>query len=171
MATTPGVAADAGTYRLVAPNVEVYSMFKPSNRNISDISVAASAVVTTLVDHGYAVGQAVSFRVDATSGMTQIDGIVGNITAVTASTFTTDINSSGFTAFKFPLPADSPFTAPSVVVVGDQHGGTVDQLAVGKIDNQAYIGVVLQPGATKPAGSNGDVIKWRAGRSFSVDNE
>ena len=86
-------------------------------------------------------------------------------------TFTVDIDSSGFTAFNFPLPAVAPYTPASVTVVGDEHGSSVDQLAVGKMNNQAYIGVVLQPGAALPAGENGDVIKWRAGRSFSIDNE
>lgn len=170
IATTPGVVAGTGFYRLVAPNVEIYSMFTPSNRNIANITQAASAVVTTLVDHNYAVGQAITFNVNSDSGMTQINGLVGNITAVTTSTFTVDINSSGFTAFNFPLPAVAPYTPSSVTVVGDEHGSSVDQLAVGKLYNQAYIGVVLQPGEALPAGEDGDVIKWRAGRSFSVDN-
>lgn len=171
LATAPGVIAGAGFYRLVAPNVEIYSMFTPSNRNIANITQAASAVVTTLVDHNYAVGQAVTFRVDADSGMTQINALVGNITAVTTSTFTVDIDSTGFTAFNFPLPAVAPYTPASVVVVGDEHGSTVDQNAVGKMYNQAYIGMVLQPGALMPAGEADDVIKWKAGKSFSVDNE
>ncbi len=172
IATAPGVIAGAnGSYRLVAPNVEIYSMFTPSNRNIANITQASSAVVTTLVDHNYAVGQAVTFSVDSDSGMTQINGLIGNITAVTTSTFTVDIDSSGFTAFKFPLPAIAPYTPSSVTVVGDEHGSAVDQQAVGKLYNQAYIGVVLQPGAALPAGENGDVIRWRAGKSFSIDNE
>ena len=170
LATAPGIIAGAGTYRLVAPNVEIYSMFTPSNRNIADISVASSAVVTTLVDHNYSVGQAVTFRVNEAHGMTQINKLVGNITAVTTSTFTVDIDSSGFTAFKYPEAADSPVVHATVVVVGDQPGSTNDQLAVGKMYNQSYIGVVLQPGAALPAGIAGNVIKWRAGKSFSVDN-
>lgn len=171
LATAPGVIAGAGFYRLVAPNVEIYSMFTPSNRNIANITAAASAVVTTLVDHGYLVGMAVKFKVDSDSGMTQINGLTGNITAVTTSTFTVDINSTAFTAFKFPLPAVAPYTPASVVVVGDEHGSAVDQQAVGRMKNQAYIGMVLQPGDLFPAGANNDVIKWRAGKSFSVDNE
>jgi hypothetical protein len=167
LATAPGlVAGAAGYWRLVAPNIEIYNMFNPSIRNISNITAATSAVVTTLVDHGYAVGQSVRMKVDSNCGMTQMNNLVGTITAVTASTFTLNIDSSAFTAFKFPLPAVGEFTPAQVIPFGDTATSTYANTFGGSFLNQGFIGMVLTAGVKQPAGSNADVIYWKAGRSF-----
>jgi len=171
LATAPGIAAGAaGYYKLIAPNIEIYRMFTPSNRNISNITSASSAVVTTLVDHGYAIGQQVSFKVPEEFGMTQLDGLSGNITAVTDSTFTVDIDTSSFTAFKFPSYTLSPFVLASVVPVGDNPAYSGYMTAPGAFKNQGFSGVILTAGTTGPGGNAGDVISWRAGKSEVVDN-
>ena len=166
LATAPSVVAGAaGFYKTIAPNIEIYRMFTPSNRNIADVSVAASAIVTTLVDHGYAVGQRVKFSVPALYGMTQLDGLTGNITAVTAgppNTFTVDIDSSAFTAFTFPVTTSTPFVHASVVPVGDNPGYASYMTAPGAFYNQAFTGVVLAGGTTGPGGNAGDTVYWTA---------
>lgn len=168
LATAPGVVNGAGFYRVVAPNAALYDMFYPSKRVIANITAAASAVVTTLVDHNYLVGQTVKLMVPATCGMTEINGLVGTITAVTASTFTVNINSTAFTAFNYPLPAIVPFTPAEVIPYGDASilGATT---LTGATVNAYTMGLMLAGGATCPAGANADVIKWIAGKSFAND--
>lgn len=171
LATAPGVVAGAnGVYRIVGINVESYNLFAPSLRNISDISKAASAVVTTLVDHDFKVGQLIKFKVPSVYGMTELDGLTGAVTAVTASTFTVDVNSTGFTAFTFPIFTDVPFDLAVAVPVGDAKS-SVNQLTPSKFYNQGYVGVVLYPGAALPAGRANDVIRWTAYKSVRVDDE
>jgi len=175
LATAPGIVTGvAGYFKVIAPNLEIYRMFTPSNRNIANVTAAASAVVTTLVDHGYSVGQRVKFHVPADYGMTQLDGLTGNITAVTAgppNTFTVDIDSSAFTAFQFPVYTESPFVHASVVPVGDNPAYAGYMTAPGSFYNQGFIGVVLYGGTTGPGGNAGDVIYWKSGRAELIDNE
>ena len=167
MANAPGLAGTAGFYR----HIPYDPIFYPRFRYIVNITAADPAVITTSVQHGYTVGQ--KFRVnlpDANFGMTEINKLEATVTAVTASTITTDIDSTGFAAFAFALPADVPFTMPTVNPIGIDTGtallGAVDLLA-DATRNTAYIGIRLHPGVLSPAGSNNDVIKWVACKSFS----
>lgn len=160
----------AGTTGSFYP-VKVPPQFYPLRRFISKITSANPAVVTTTVSHGYAVGQLVRFNVPAGYGMTQIDGLVGTITAVTASTFTTDIDASAFTTFAWPLTAAVPFTHATVVPLGDSSASTYAGLYSGSFEDQNYIAMKLAAGTDSPAGALNDVIYWIAGKSFSVNNE
>ncbi len=172
LATVPGVVAGAnGSYRIVAPDIATYNLFYPSSRMIANITQAASAVVTTLVDHPYKVGQTVRFNVGPEYSMTQIDGMLGTITAVTTSTFTVNIDTTAFTAFTFPTYLYTKFTAAAVVPVGDIYTGS----NICSLANQGYRGVILGGGlaavgatANGPAGVLGDVIYWRAGKSTNM---
>jgi len=96
-------AASAGSFRII----NATSAFYPRRRFITAISAAASAVITLSVVHQFTVGQAIRVVVPSVFGMTQINGLVGNITAISTAnnTITVDINSSGFTAFAFPTSA------------------------------------------------------------------
>ena len=170
LATAPGQIANTGTYRVVAPNIEVYNLFQPTNRNIAKITAVTNAVVTTLVDHGYSVGQQVKFSIPSESGMIELDGLTGNITAITAGTFTVDVDTSAMTAFTFPVYGDVPCQIPNVVPVGDAKS-SVSQTAPSKFYNQGYIGVVLTGGTTKPGGSNNDVVRWTAYKVERTDDE
>lgn len=167
------VAGTTGSWRKINFN----PIFYPRRRFITEISVASQAVVTTSVTHGYTVGQQVRFNVPVAYGMTQINGLVGNIlavnTATTVNTFTVDIDSSAFTAFTFPLAAASPFSPAEVVPVGED---TATGIAYGQdiladsTENVSLIGMHLTGGLSCPAGANSDVMFWAAGKSFSVDN-
>ena len=108
-------AAGPGTYRVIAHG----PFYSPVTRTITSITQAAQAVVTTSVDHNYSVGDACRFSTNADGnsafGMPEIDGLTGNIVAITQHTFTVDIDTTAFTAFAFPLTAAVPFT-PAIVV-------------------------------------------------------
>lgn len=167
MANAPGAAATAGYYRVMPYD----PIFYPRYRYIINITQAAAAVIHTSVDHGYTVGQKIRVNLpDASFGMTEINKLEATVTAVTAGTITTDIDSTGFTAFAFALPASVPFTMPTVNPIGIDTGtaitGAVDLLADATL-NTSYIGIKLATGVLSPAGSNNDVIKWVACKSFS----
>lgn len=160
------VAGTAGFYR----KINFSPLFYPRRRSISKISQAASAVVTTNVDHGYTVGQQIRFTVPAAYGMVELNGLNGSITAITASTFTVNIDTTAFTAFAFPALAAVPFTAALAVPFGEAADTTIvdpNNLDDATI-NTGYIGILLAAGATSPAGSAADVIYWTAGKSFNV---
>lgn len=161
------VAGTTGFYR----KINFPALYYPRRRFITKLSQAASAVVTTSVDHGYTVGQEIRFNVPDGYGMTEINGLSGTITAVTASTFTVNIDSSGFTAFAFPAAAAVPFSPAEAIPFGEDTAqalsSNVDILGDATI-NQGYIGMVLAGGAASPGGANADVMYWVAGKSFNV---
>lgn len=164
LANAPGAAATAGNFFIIPYN----PLFYPSARRIVNITQAVNAVVTTSVNHNYIVGQSVRLNVPAVFGMVQADQLLVNITAVTATTFTTDLNSTAFSAFVFPLAAAYPFTPARCVPVGEEtdansNPNLLDDATV----NTGIIGITLAPGINGPAGQNNDVIYWSAGRSFN----
>lgn len=155
-------------------------IFYPRKRVVSKITQAAQAVVTTTVNHGYQVGQQIRFTNanqvrpgSAAYGMVEINNVTGNIVATTASTFTVDVDTTGFTAFAFPLTANYPFTPLEVVPVGEDTATALAQVPPldtlnDAVFNTAQIGMLLGAGITSPAGSNNDVVFWVAGKSWNV---
>lgn len=170
MANDPGVVGSGGTYRIINFDPQFY----PRRRFVVKITQASQAVVTTSVRHGYVLGEKITLNVSAPWGMTEINGMSGTVVARTDSTFTLDIDSSTFTAFTFPLPAAVPFTFAEAIPAGmntaQALSDNVDILGAATVDT-AYLGVELVAGTGSPAGVENDVIFWRAGRAFSVDNE
>lgn len=144
-----GFAADAtsGQYRII----NATDAFYPRRRFITAITQAASAVITLSVTHGFTVGQQVRIIVPDAFGMTEIDGLLGTITAATSggatNTITVDIASTGFTAFAFPTSATAAagVTFAQVVPVGEAavnstaqpYGNLLDDATV----NQGFTGI------------------------------
>ena len=163
-----GFAADAtaGFVRKV-PNNPIYF---PEKNFITNITAANPAVVTLSVTHGLSVGGQVRFFVSSDNGMTEIDGLIGEITAVSTAnnTITVNIDSSAFTAFTFPTSATAAngYTQAHIVPVGE-----ISSVLTEATDNQAQIIMQLAAGADSPAGSNNDVIYWRAWKAGLVNNE
>lgn len=170
MSTLAG-AGTSGSWR----RIKFDPIFYPRRRFITAITQATSAVVTLSVTHGYTAGQAVRFVVPSAYGMTEMDGLIGNITAIdttttTGNTITVDIDSSAFTSFAFPADGDEPFSPALIVPVGETANGTYANVIDDATDNVSFIGMQLAAGTDSPAGANGDVVYWRAGKSFSVSN-
>lgn len=160
----------AGTTGSFYP-VNIPAAFYPRRRFISAVTAANPAVVTTTVAHQFTVGQQVRFVVPAGYGMVQLDGLTATVTAVAASTITTDVDSSAFTAFAWPLTAAVPFTHAQVIPVGEDSSSTYVNLLDDATVDQNVIAMSLATGTTSPAGAANDVIYWKAGKSFSVNNE
>lgn len=170
----------AGTFRRIPYNPYFY----PSTRYITEISQATQAIVTLSVTHDYTVGQSIRFIIPTVTalafGMTELDGVEATIVAIgqpdvdgATNTITVDVDTTGFTAFAFPLTTAPGFTPAQVVPIGEN---TATALLLGAnilgdaTLNTAFFGIQLQAGTGSPAGVDGDVIYWVAGKSFSVNN-
>lgn len=171
IATAPGITSNLGFWR----KVKYDPIYYPRRRFIGNITAAANAVVSCTADHGLTVGQKVRIVVPDAYGMIQMNNLLATVKAVPAANqLTLDIDSSAFTAFKFPLPIDVPFSPALVVPVGMDTAqaitSSVNELADATV-NTAIIGLELTAGASCPGGENNDVIYWVAGKSTSVNNE
>jgi hypothetical protein len=175
MTTLGAGVGGAGSFRVI-PFDPIYY---PRRRYITSVTTGSTTVVKMSVTHGYKVGQQVRFVVPDNFGMTQLNGLTGNIIAInttttSGNTITVDIDSSAFTAFAFPATTAVPISFAEVIPVGED---TATAIAYGQdilsdaTLNTAYIGMRLAAGANSPAGSASDVIYWVAGKSFSVDNQ
>lgn len=76
--------------------LEIKEYIGVNSRSITAITQAASAVVT-VGTHTFVVGDMLAFS--GVSGMTQINGLTGTVTAIGATTVTVNINSSAFSAY------------------------------------------------------------------------
>lgn len=156
--------ASAGSIRVVPFDARYY----PRWRYITGITQAASAVVTMSVTHGLTVGQKVRFIVPSEFGMTQMNGLLGTITAIntTTNTITVDINSAGFTAFAFPTSAQAlaGVSFPIVVPVGEAATSPYQNLLDDATRNLSIRGV--QIGTTVQ--TTGKLYQWIAKKGLSI---
>lgn len=90
------------------------SEFYPRMREISDITRAQYAEVTTEEDHDFVDNEIVSFRVSRAYGMVEMNNLQSKVRSHTDDTITVDIDSSNFTAFS--IPGDLAGTTPPCVV-------------------------------------------------------
>ncbi len=140
--------------------------FIPKTRRVVGISQATQAVIDVNLAHTYKVGDVVKFELDAKYGMTQIDKLEGRVVAVANDLqFTVNIDSSGFTAFKFPTSAEAAPGAgvnpARVIPVGqaalpDANGNIVVNSPTFA---EGFKGIEL---GTALVGVNNDVIRWVA---------
>ena len=115
--------ATAHTFRKIPFDARFY----PRRRFITAISAANPAVIQLSVLHDFVVGEQVRIYVPAAFGMTQMDGQLATITAVTntigtgTNSITVNVDSTAFTAFAFPTSAVAAtgITFPQVVPVGE----------------------------------------------------
>lgn len=162
--TAPGSAATAGTVR----RIPFHDDYIPTGRFISAITQAASAVITLTVTHGFVAGQNVRIYVPENWGMTEMDGLIGNITAVntTTNTITVDIDSSGFTAFSYPTSAQAAVgvNVAQVIPIGETANSTYANSLDDAINNTTFRGV--QVGTSVQ--TTGKVYQWVARRGTAI---
>ena len=168
LSQAPGaIAGAAGTFRRIPYN----PLYYPRARVISNIAPTAPGAlttdVTTLVNHGYTVGQSIRFTVPADCGMIEMDGIQATVVAAAAGVFTVNVDSNAFTAFTFPLIAAYPSNFAIAKPVGEDSVVAPNVLADATL-NTGYIGVQLGAGVYSPAGAFGNLIYWVAGKSENL---
>lgn len=162
--------ATAGYTRRVSKMMAV----EPQFLYVTAISQATSAVVTLSVDPTayYVVGMKVRFSVPYIFGMTQMNGLTGKITALSAAayTMTVDIDSSAFSAFAFPASATrSQFATVSPAGVATQfdpvtqvetgYNFQYQPFRTGQFTPYMYLG---GGGAGNLTGAANDEIAWMA---------
>jgi len=164
---TLGYAVGAG-YAAPATNADYRIIpakyYSPYRRWIANITAAAAAVISVTVAHNYVVGDYITVHnPDANFGMPEIDGVTGLVTAVTANTITTDINSAAFTAFAYPTSA---IAAAGCSFPHVTNTGEVSTKLTSSMDNTAYYGMYLDTGVV---GANTNVMDWMAfSRDYTV---
>jgi len=161
--------ATAGSFRIVPFNPRYY----PPNRYITSISRAASAVITLSVQHNFTVGQEVRIICPSAFGMTQINNLLGVITAVgtaAQNTITVNIDSSGFNAFAFPTSAVAAagVTFAQVVPVGEAAINSIAQPYGNLLDdatrNISFSGLIIGSGVQ----TSGVLYQWIARNGVTV---
>ncbi len=137
---------------------------------ITAITAGATTQVTTSEDGQlYAVGDVMRFNISSAMGMSELNGLQGTILSInsTTNTFTVDIDSSAFSPYVYPAASAVPFTIGQMQPVGTISSTTLSDAT----KNLSTLSMTLGAGANGPAGQTGNVIFWRAGKSFSVTNE
>lgn len=125
--------------------------FYPRTRYISAITLGTTTTIKMTVAHDFAVDDLVRLVVPQQFGTKELNSLAVKVTAITTGTITVDYDSTGFTAFTFPLTGVSIPQYAQVVPMSPA------------VQNDGEIGIVLQAGTGAPAGSDGDVILWKAG--------
>lgn len=179
------------------PRVYNVYQIKPNSTNSSYADVYTSNKPLYKTGQSVRFNVPKNVPVGTSWGMPQINGLVGNVVSVATVapwSFTVDIDVSAFTAFNQPGSVGMPFTSTTqwvtVTPVGDVAAQIVDlagnPIATNKFDesefNQGFRGMLLGIGGTAagqiavvpttvdvsgPAGVSGDVMYWKAGKSFS----
>lgn len=140
---------------------------------VGDITniVAGSTTDVVISQSGqfYGVGDVMRFIVPEAMGMSELNGLQGTILSIntTTNTYTVDIDSSGFTPFSFPPATSVPFTFAQMQPVGTISASSATDAS----KNLATLSMTLGAGVDGSAGQNGNIIYWKAGKSFSVNNE
>lgn len=189
VATAPGSAATANTWRTipigtpVSPAVDTASAiapnprFYPRTRYITGITAAANAVVSLSVAHQFRVGEKVRITVPANWGMTELNGALATIVAVSygtvaanSNTITLDISTVGMTAFAYPTSAiaGAGVSFPMVTPVGEAATNTIALPVGNSLDdrtrNTSLKGVIVGTSCLAPS----KTYQWIAKKGLTI---
>jgi len=105
-------------------NVPIEQQFyQPRFFFISTITLGATTIVTTTVDHDYVIGQQVRLIIPISSGCRQLNEQTGFVIDIPSSTqVTLNIFSLGGDAFT----ASSAATQPQIIAIGDANTGQIN---------------------------------------------
>lgn len=167
-------------------------LYYPSRRYITNMTAAASCVITMSVQHNFTVGQEIRLSLPGGSAVWGSYAVLDNyanpyhattpnswiITAVDTATgnthnsITINANTTGFGTFVFPTTLSS-FTPAQVVPFGEDTATALAQTPAlstlgDAVQNVQYLGMTLAGGTgfSAPAGQSGDVVYWVAGKSM-----
>lgn len=119
--------------------------YEPANEDITSISQATLALVTTATDHGFVVGNQVQFLIPPQWGMLQLNGLKGFVTSIPLSDqIEVDIDTRSFDAFVTPTP-------PMFVVIDNAQVSSVGDNNFGPLSPG---GVVVLPTTIQGAFTN-----------------
>ncbi len=84
-------------------------------RRITEISNSYPMVVTTSEDHKYIPGMMVKFLIPSEFGMFQLNGLEGQVLALTNDQLAIDIDSTLFSIFSYPNDLPLAYVQPSII--------------------------------------------------------
>ena len=100
--------------------------YLPFRCDVTNVTQGQSTVVTTSVNHGFVVGNSVTFIIPKQWGIIQLNGMKGFVTSITANTLTVNIDSTFFDAFVTPtVTSPTVIDNAQVLCVGDANSGTL----------------------------------------------
>ena len=161
-------------------------LYIPYRCVITGVTTGATTLINLGLNHRFVVGQEVFIQIPFVTstawGMRQLDTEVYNtanivpqqayVTAVTASSITVNVNSTGYTAFAYPTSAQAALgmTFPAVYAIGDQNYGPTGPgpfpapiTVPGAFAVNTRQGVVIGLGnGTQLLQQTSDIIRWRA---------
>jgi hypothetical protein len=82
---------------------------------ISAITNSNPMVVTTVNNSNYNAGMMVTFNIPSNFGMRQLNGLNIQVTNVSGTSITCNIDSTNFTPFAAPSPLPSAYTSPTII--------------------------------------------------------
>ena len=77
-------------------------IFQPATREVTGITQAFPAVVTTAQDHNYLDSDVIRITIPKGFGMQQINDLFGRVTVIDTTSFEIDIDAREFDAFSDP---------------------------------------------------------------------
>lgn len=160
----PGAVGTGGFFR----RIPFDEPFAPRRRWITNISAAASAVITMSVTHGFSVGEKINIVVPAGWGMVEANNQQATITAIntTTNTITVDLDTSGFTAFAYPSSAVAAggVSYPQVVPFGEAATSPFENLLDDATVNTTFRGLIIGTGLQ----TSGQDYRWVAQRGVAI---
>lgn len=122
----------------------------PAANTITAITNANPAVITTGTNHGYSDGLIIRiffpFPYAYLFGMTQIDGLSGTITVLSANTFSVNINTINFDPFVISTSLESAQVLPIGVLANASTSDDFTQVNPVNPTNVADVPVFTKPG-------------------------
>lgn len=93
--------------------------------DLEDVTQDVPALVTTVDDHGFVIGNTVQFFIPPQWGMTQLNGVKGVVESIPSTDeFTVNIDTTTFNAFVIPSPSAFVVIDPAQVTgIGDVNYG------------------------------------------------
>lgn len=93
----------------------IINQFVPNRQQVSAITNANPAVVTTTQPHGYLTGLSIRFYFPVNFGMMQLNGNIYQIIVLSPTTFSLNVDSTNFDVFS----NSSTTQVPEVIPVGE----------------------------------------------------
>lgn len=182
---TLAVAGTAGSFRVVQ-----LPFFNPKEREITKILKTGGAIggggtlgagltrITFAAPHQYQIGQSVRLDIPSTVfGMVELNGLQATIVNIgqndansTTNTIDIDVDSTSFTTFTFPVDGGPSFSPAQTLPIGINTAYAINNNQYEFNDatlNTSLLGMTLMAGTGSPAGVNGDIITWIAGKSVN----
>jgi len=113
-------------------------------QEISSITQAYPAVLTTMNDHNYVAGMQVTFLIPPSFGMVQLNDQNIQVLSVTNNTLSLNVDTTSYTPFAAPSPLPNAYTPASVIP--NSSGPYLNPLPLPYGNQDSFEGVIFNNG-------------------------